>query len=726
MIGLETVTGYVQNILFFSESSHYVIARMKIDQKKDETVVLVGYFEVPKRQELCRFEGEYVTHPRYGRQFKVSSYEKLMPEGKEAVVRFLSSSLFPGVGVRTATKIVEDLGTDCLKQIQEDSQILETIDIKAEIKASIRRGIQKSTRLNDAVKLFVGHGIPLKYLLKMEAVYKDLIVQKVQENPYNLVRDIDGIGFRIADRIALSMGINPLDTRRIEAFILDLVKQVCFSTQNTFTDREELFFQLFKQEPSLEKEIAAEAFDRLVAREDLIVEDQRIYPVNLYDAELGIAKRLAHLSSKTAFFDHQNVQKDIFDIENESGISYNDEQKQAIETCLSEGITLLTGGPGTGKTTVVNAIIRILERRFPSASIILAAPTGRSAKRLSELSERNATTIHRLLKWDLETNHFACDAYNPVEGDILIVDEFSMVDTQLFYHLLEATHRFQKILLIGDDEQLPPVSPGDVLRDLLLSKYFATVRLIQIHRQSEQSGIIPLAYQMRNGHVVEQDLIGNDIKFLSCYASDAGQLVLQAIEGAVEVGYTQQDIQVLAPMYDGVAGIRNINRILRDYFNPSTELKKEIIIGSTIYREGDKILQLKNQPDDDIYNGDIGFITEIIRKNDDFDRQDRILVDFDGRVVAYSGLDFQNITHAYCISVHKSQGSEYAYVIMLIFKEYRQMLRRKLLYTGVTRAKQQLLLIGEFDALAKGVKHLERAVRKTTLQLRIQQFMPQQ
>ena len=723
MIELETVTGYVHNILFFNESSHYVIARMKIDQKKDETVILVGYFEVPKRQELCQFIGEYVTHPRYGRQFKVTSYEKLMPEGKEAVVRFLSSSLFPGVGVRTATKIVDELGTDCLKRIQEDSKSLEAIDLKPEIKMSILRGIQKSTRLNDAVKLFVGHGIPLKYLLKMEAVYKDRIVQKVQENPYNLVRDIDGIGFRIADRIALSMGINLLDTRRIEAFILDLVKQICFSTQNTYTDVDELFFQLNKQEPNLDKEAAEEVFDHLVAREELIVEEFRIYPVNLYDAELGIAKHLASLSYKKLFFDHQHVQEDIIEIERESGITYNDEQKQAIETCLSEGVTLLTGGPGTGKTTVVNAIIRILERRFSSANIVLTAPTGRSAKRLSELSERSATTIHRLLKWDLETNHFACDASNPIEGDILIVDEFSMVDTQLFYHLLEATSRFQKILLIGDDEQLPPVSPGDVLRDLLLSKSFATVRLIQIHRQAEQSGIIPLAYQMRNGHVVEQDLIGNDVNFHSCHAAEAGPLVLRAIEQAVEVGYTQQDIQVLAPMYDGVAGIRNINRIIRDYFNSPTELKKEIMIGSTTYREGDKILQLKNQPDDDIYNGDIGFITEIVHKEDDYDRQDRILVDFEGRLVAYSGLDFQNITHAYCISVHKSQGSEYAYVIMLIFKDYRQMLRRKLLYTGVTRAKQQLLLIGEFEAFAKGVKHLERAVRKTTLQLRIQQTM---
>ena len=713
---MEQVTGYVQSVVFYKETTKYTIARLKLDQKKDEKIVITGYFDPPGKQELCRFYGDYVDHPRYGRQFKVEYFEKLLPTSKEAIIRFLSSSLFAGVGSKTAEKIVDEFGENCLSLIKEDPYILDKIDIKDKIKSSIIQGINKSNHLEEAIKLFVGHGIPAKYLIKMDAVYGDKLVPLVMNNPYILVRDIDGIGFKTADRVALNLGFDEMDSRRISSLIAYVCKDICYRTQDTYTSKEEIYRYAKKILPELSEEFFFENFNNAIKDRDLIDEDGRIFPASLFDAENGIAKHLrSYLVDKIVTIDEDLILKEIRIVEEELGITYSDEQVEAIIMCINNGVSIITGGPGTGKTTVVHAIIKVYERLYPNNKIKLCAPTGRASKRMNYITGKEATTIHRLLKWDLDTNKFSKNEDDPVEGDFIIIDEFSMVDCQLFYSLLRAIGPFNKILLIGDDKQLPPVSPGDVLRDLLELNLIPTVMLEKIHRQSENSGIIPLCYDVRNGKFNEENIHKDDVSFIECRNVDVKDYVLKLVEHAINHGLSQQDIQILAPMYDGVAGITNLNDHLREFFNPADVFKKEVAIGRTTYREGDKILQLKNQPDDDVYNGDIGTLVEI----NDEDGKLRLIIDFDGNFVSYTPEYFTNITHAYCISVHKSQGSEYKYVIMPILQEYSLMLRRKLIYTGISRAKECLTLLGSVNMFKRGIATIEQKYRKTSLQERL-------
>ena len=713
---MEQVTGYVQSVVFYKETTKYTIARLKLDQKKDEKIVITGYFDPPGKQELCRFYGDYVDHPRYGRQFKVEYFEKLLPTSKEAIIRFLSSSLFAGVGSKTAEKIVEEFGENCLSMIKENPYILDKIDIKDKLKSSIISGINKSNHLEEAIKLFVGHGIPAKYLIKMDAVYGDKLIPLVMNNPYILVRDIDGIGFKTADRVALNLGFDEMDSRRISSLIAFVCKDICYRTQDTYTSKEEIYRYANKILPELSEEFFLENFNNAIKDRDLIDEDGRIFPASLFDAENGIAKHLrSYLVDKIATVDEDLILREIRLVEEELGITYSDEQVEAIIMCINNGVSIITGGPGTGKTTVVHAIIKVYERLYPKNKIKLCAPTGRASKRMNYITGKEATTIHRLLKWDLDTNKFSKNEEDPVEGDFIIIDEFSMVDCQLFYSLLRAIGPFSKILLIGDDKQLPPVSPGDVLRDLLELGLIPTVMLEKIHRQSENSGIIPLCYDVRNGRFNEENIHKDDVSFIECRNVDVKDYVLKLVEHAVNHGLSQQDIQILAPMYDGVAGITNLNDHLREFFNPADVFKKEVAIGRTTYREGDKILQLKNQPDDDVYNGDIGTLVEI----NDEDGKLRLIIDFDGNFVSYTPEYFTNITHAYCISVHKSQGSEYKYVIMPILQEYSLMLRRKLIYTGISRAKESLTLLGSVNMFKRGIATIEQKYRKTSLQERL-------
>ena len=713
---MESIQGYVHSVVYYNEKNSYAIVRVKLDQKKDERVVVVGYFDIPSKDELCRFYGEYVEHPRFGRQLKLTSLERVLASSEEAIIRYLSSSLFKGVGVKCAEKIIEALGIDCLQIIRDTPERIKEVNIKPELQDVIVRGIQDSTRLDEAIKLFVGHGIPMKYLIKMDSIYGRDLISIVLNNPYILIKDIDGIGFRLADKIALSLGVSSNDERRIRALLIYSIKQICFRSQDTYTSKEEIYRYAYKELGSLSKEDFEDAFNHLIFENELIDEDGKIYYSEIYDAEKGIAKYLKkYIVAPTNTIPLHLIDQEINKIERRKGITYSLGQRQAIINCLNNGISIITGGPGTGKTTVVSAIIEIYEEFHPDDDIFLCAPTGRAGKRMSELTGKEATTIHRLLKWDLDTNKFSRNFLEPIYGDFLIIDEFSMVDCQLFYHLLDGTHPFRKILIIGDDKQLPPVSPGDVLRDLLAAKVITTTELNEIHRQDKDSGIIPLCYDVRGGKVDKKNLECYDAKFYKCESGDVKPLVLHLIKEAESEGLNAIDIQVLSPMYDGSAGINNLNAYLRDHFNPQDGDKKEIRIGSTIYRIGDKILQLKNQPDDNIYNGDIGQLEEIINYDNGF----KLIINFDGNLVDYSGADLANITHAYCISVHKSQGSEYPYVIFTCFNEQRVMLKRKLIYTAISRAKNKLAIIGSYDALENGVRTIEKSVRKTSLKQRI-------
>lgn len=703
---MEQVKGYLVTTLFHNEKNHYSIIKIRIDQKKDEKLTIVGYFDIPEKNELIMYNGEYVDHERFGRQFKAEYIEKVLPNSNEAIIRFLSSSLFPKIGVVTAEKIVNTLGENCLNLIKEDESCLDQVDIKKELKDTIINVLKNNNRIEEKIKLFVGYGLNMKEIIKLDAYYGKEMANVILTDPYQMVIDIDGIGFKTADRIAQNMNIKEDDPRRIRGAILYCLDDICFKTQNTFTDINTLFQSVIKFLPFMNDEVFMDCFSDLASSGNLIFEDARVYPLKLFIAEREVAFDLSQfMKRKIVGIDEEEIYDEISNIEDSLGIKYENKQIEAIVRAVSSGMTIITGGPGTGKTTILKAIIRVFKKLYSNKVILCCAPTGRAAKRMSELTGVEATTIHRSLGWDLDTNQFCKDKNDPLFGDVLIVDEFSMVDVNLFYHLLDATLNFKQIILIGDDEQLPPVSPGSVLNELMSMNLENTIKLEKIYRQGEESGIIPLANDIRKGIINHENLDKNDVTFINVDKGNVKNVLLSLVEEKINYGDDLEDIQILAPMYDGQCGITYLNEVLREYFNPPSIHKKEIAIGKTIYREGDKVLQLKNQPSDDVYNGDIGFIAEIKNKEEDEEiKKSTITVNFDGNFVTYDYTNFVNLTHAYCISVHKSQGSEYKNVFLLSFWEHRIMLKRKLIYTGITRTKNNLYILGDLSAFEFGIR----------------------
>ncbi len=703
---MEQVKGYVVATLFHNVNNHYSIIKIRIDQKKDEKLTIVGYFDIPEKNELIMYHGEYVDHERFGRQFKAEFIEKVLPNSNEAVIRFLSSSLFPKVGAKTAEKVVEALGENCLNLIKEDETVLESVDIKDELKQTILNVLKNNNRIEEQIKLFVGYGLNMKEIIKLDAFYGKEMTNVLLSDPYQMVIDIDGIGFKTADRIAKNMNIDENDPRRLRAAVLYCLDEICFRTQNTYTDVHTLFMTVIKFLPFMNEETFMECFSDLASVNNLIFENNRVYPLKLFIAEKEVAFDLAQfINRKIVGLNEEEIYNEIDNIEHRLGIKYESKQVEAIVHAITSGMTIITGGPGTGKTTILKAIIKIFNNLFANKTIVCCAPTGRAAKRMSELTGVEATTIHRALVWDLDTNQFSKDKDDPLFGDVLIIDEFSMVDINLFYHLLDATQNFKQIILIGDDEQLPPVSPGSVLNELMSMNLENTIKLEKIYRQGEDSGIIPLASDIRVGKLNVENLNKSDVKFINVDKYNLKNVLLSLLEEKIYSGDELQDIQILAPMYDGQCGITYLNEVLREYFNPASINKREMQIGKTIYREGDKVLQLKNQPSDDVYNGDIGFIVEIKNKEEDEEiKKSTITVDFDGNFVTYDYSTFVNLTHAYCISVHKSQGSEYKNVFLLSFWEHRIMLKRKLLYTGITRTKNNLYILGDLSSFEFGIK----------------------
>ena len=714
---MEEIQGYLITTLFHNEKNKYTVIKIRLDQKKDENVVVVGYFDTPKKEDLIRYYGEYKDHIKYGKQFVIEQYEKVLPNDNEGIIRYLSSSTFKGVGTATAKIVVDTLGKDCLELIRSDNTVLDKVNIREKSKQAIIEGLSINSHLEEAQRLFIGHGLNMKELIKLDAFYGENLVNIILNNPYQMVEDISGIGFKTADRIAESLNIPNDDPRRVESAIVYALNTLCFQTQNTYANETILYKELIKIITNIDYETYNDILGKLIYLKKIIKEEDRLYSLNLYTAEVKTSEYLSNYINRDIMPIGEDFLLDKLDIiENSEGIHYSDSQKDAILSSINSPISLIIGGPGTGKTTILKAIIKLLQSINSSLIIKLCAPTGRASKRMSELTGVEATTIHRLLAWDLDTNKFGKCYEDPVIGDILIIDEFSMVDISLLYHLLDATTNFKQIIFIGDEEQLPPVSPGNVLKELVDMEFPFTHKLIDIYRQDENSGIIPLSYNVRNGFLDTSNLNKEDVKFLVGNTLSIKESIIKIINHYIDKGYEQKDLQVLAPKYDGAIGIYTLNDLLQDVFNPKDELKKEHQIGRFTYRIGDKILQLKNQPDDDVYNGDIGILIDIYKNEKG---KTYLVVDYDGTIVKYDSNTFANITLGYCISVHKAQGSEYNVVIMPIDYEYGMMLRRKLIYTGITRTKKYLYLLGNVNALKRGVELKDTVKKNFTLKERL-------
>lgn len=713
-------TGYIKKIRFYSESSNYIVALIEVEQE-DKLITMNGYMNNFNDYEKYAFIGDYEIHPKYGKQFKLSEYRIIYAKESEEIIKYLSSPLFKGIGKALATQIVNTLGEECLEKIKEDKHNLDLVRGMTEKRREIiYEALTNGDYDQEVMQFFMGHGISLKNLGLIQAYYQEKTLEILQNNPYQLVEDIDGIGFKTADELALKTGGTLDNPNRIKAGIIYSIKQYGFNTGSTYCYLDEIKIMFSKIIYNIEEVSFNEYLDELIDEGLIIQRGDKYYYFEMDEAEKNIAEYLKiRINKPDELFDEKEVERLLTNYEKTQGICYAAKQKEALNYFLKSSCMILTGGPGTGKTTIVQALLKVYSALYPDDRIGLVAPTGRAAKRLTELTGIYACTIHRLLKWDLHSNTFAMNKSNPLDLDVLIIDEFSMVDCLLLSKLFEAGRGINKVLFIGDYHQLPSVAPGNILQDLMEAGV-KTIELDEIFRQAKDSGIIQLAHHIIHNEIENMDLFEQyrDINFFPCINHDVVKNVKIIVKKAIDEGYDTNDIQVLVPMYQGVAGIDALNDALQDVFNPIDEFNDSYQIGRKEYRVGDKILQLKNRPDDDVFNGDIGTLVEICRKDNFEYLQDTLIVDFDGNFVEYTSNTFNTITHAYCMSIHKSQGNEFKIVIMAVLSDYYIMLRRNLLYTAITRAKQSLFILGSSKAFMHGLANYQDSRRKTSLKSR--------
>lgn len=709
---LVKINAKVVHVVYHNEDNFYTVLRLKLNDENEKSLTATGFIQNIEPDILYNFYGQYVEHAKYGMQFNIQSYEKPLPSEREGIIRYLSGIQFPGVGQKTAKKIVEYLGDDCLSMIRNDLSVLDELNLSQKIIGSIRDGLaQEDSSMEELIQFLNVHGIGIRNIIRLNKAYGKEALEKLKENPYRVIEECDGFGFLTADKIAKSIGVEDDDPRRMYAYLISLCMNMCMKTGDSFVKTEALQEQYEKAGfTSFEELLQKALFNR-----QLVKEDNRIYPITQYQSEEGISDFLVHFP----YYEIQKVDKELLsnyleELQQDFAITYDETQKEAIFDFFDHPFSIITGGPGTGKTTVVKAIVTLFKMLYPTSEIICSAPTGRASKRLSELTDCASKTIHSLLEWDLETNTFGKNEKEPVLADLLIIDEFSMVDNWLFYNLLLASKRIKKICIIGDENQLPSVSPGCVLRELIESQLFPVIRLNHIYRQKDGSDVIQLAHDIQTS-IPNFDDYHDDIAFFECSAEDIKNKIVFIVKDALDKNYSLSDIQVLSPIYSGPVGIDILNKTLQETFNPKDTFKREIKTGYMTFREGDKILQLKNQPDDDVYNGDIGTLVEIESSEENENGKTTLYVQFDETFVSYTLDNISNITLAYCISIHKSQGSEYPIVIMPIVNSHYHMLQRKLIYTGVTRARQSLILLGSKNAFIKGIETEERHERESSL-----------
>lgn len=715
-------TGYIRKIRYYSESSHYIVALLEVEEDQ-ELLTMNGYMSNFNDYDKYAFYGDFEIHPKYGQQFKLDHYEIVLSTDEEEIIKYLSSPLFKGIGPTQAKYIVDALGENALSLIKEDKHHLDLVKGMTVAKRELIYEVLTSNDYDQEVtQFFMGHGISLRHIGIIQETYKEKTLEILQNHPYQLVEDIDGIGFKTADELALKTGGTLNNPDRLKAGVIYSIKQSCFSSGSTYVLYDEIKKAFHKIIYHIDDEVFDEYLNTLVEEGRVIKEGEYYYDEELYESEEIIANFLHKINEyPEEFYDENELERLLDNYQDKFGIVYSTKQKEAIEYFLKYPMMILTGGPGTGKTTVVKALIQIYRTLYPEDVISLVAPTGRAAKRLSELTGLGACTIHRELKWDLHKNSFAMNRNNPLSSQVLIIDEFSMVDSLLLSKLFDASRRVHKVLFIGDYHQLPSVAPGNVLKDFIESQ-LKVIELDEIYRQSKDSGIVQLAHQLIHQEVNDLSLFEQykDIHFYNSTNFEIIKNVTTIVKKAIKNGYDQNDIQVLAPIYQGVAGINALNLALQEIFNPKNH-QEEYRIGQKVYREGDKILQLKNRPDDDIYNGDIGVLVEINRKDGFEYLEDTLIVDYDGNLVEYTSKDFMTFTLAYCMSIHKAQGNEFKIVIMPVLNDYYIMLKRNLIYTGLTRAKQALFILGNPQAFLYGIKNISDSKRKTTLVSKINQ-----
>ena len=698
----------VERITYQNPENGYSVLKVKVKGYNDLVTLVGNLLEVPVGSVLlCR--GEWKVDKCYGSQFVAATWEETMPATVYGIEKYLGSGLVKGIGPRFARAIVQRFGTETIDIIEtEIERLYEVPNIGRKRVAKIRESWEKQKDIKNVMLFLQGYGVSTAYAAKIYREYGKESIDKVRENPYRLADDIWGIGFKTADGIAAKMGYEKEDPRRCRSGILYTLGQL--SDEGHVYAGEEQLVKTAGQLLEAGETAIRDTLARMLQAEDLILDKDAIYLPPFYHAECGTSRRLRDLAESTG----RSLFDGLFDpssLTAETGIEYDEVQLAAIRQAVTSKVMVLTGGPGTGKTTTTQGIIAALKKA--GLRVLLAAPTGRAAKRMSEATGMEAKTIHRLLEYNPQDGYKRNDE-NPLEGDALIVDECSMIDILLMNNLLKAVPVGMRLVFVGDIDQLPSVGAGNVLRDIIDSQRIPVVRLVRIFRQAQKSRIVMNAHTINQGRFPDTSN-GRDTDFFFMREDDperAAETIVRLVKERLPRAYRESPdrIQVLTPMQRGVVGAANLNLLLQQALNPSGP---SLGRGGYTYRQGDRVMQLRNNYDKDVFNGDLGYIREV-------DTEDRMLtVDFDGKKVEYDVTELDELTLAYATTIHKAQGSEYPIVVMPVLMTHFVMLQRNLIYTGITRAKKICVLIGAMKALAYAVRNVSVLKRNTRLKERL-------
>ena len=719
----------------FESNNGYVIGLVRVKETNDsimedyinKTITFTGYFADLNLDDDYMFYGKLIEHPKYGIQYNVDKYERIKPEDKDGIVEFLASDLFPGVGEKLATRIVDTLGENALDIILKDKNNLRKVPKMQEKKIdTIYSVLTKYEESHNIVVYLTELGFNMKDSLAIYNKYKNFTVSTIENNIYDIIDEVDNISFKKVDEISRKLDFMYDDIRRIKACTLYIMNSLTFETGDTYL----LYDDIKKYTVNyLKFDIMDDDFinilDELRYEGKIVLEREIYYLKQVYLDETYIVSKIKKLLDKETD-SYEFFYSKLKQLEELYQVKYNKKQELAIEKAINNNILIINGGPGTGKTTIIKAIISMYQEvnnlTFDSLveEVKLLAPTGRASKRMSEATNMPASTIHRFLKWDRESNSFNVDEYNKDYSKLIIVDEVSMIDLNLLASLLRGLTDNIKLVLVGDFNQLPSVGAGNVLKDLIESCIVDTIELDTLYRQSEDSYINKLALEIKNNEVSNYLETKEDYTFLKCNSYFINDSIKEIVKKIIEKGYDYKQIQIMAPMYIGVNGIDRLNKELQDVFNPKDTYKKEVSFGDIVFREKDKVLQLENMPEDNVFNGDIGIIEYIMYPNESDSKKTEVYVNFDGIIVKYLPQDLIKIKHAFIISIHKSQGSEFDIVILPITMNYRRMLYKKLIYTAITRAKKKLIIIGEAEAFMYAISNETERTRNTNLKNRLE------
>ena len=698
----------IEHITYQNQENGYSVMKVRVKDYKDDVTLVGNLLEVPVGAVLL-CQGDWKVDKRYGRQFVAETWEEVMPATVYGIEKYLGSGLVKGIGPKFAHLIVERFGTDTIAIIEDDiERLYEVAGIGKKRVEKIRESWEKQKDIKNVMLFLQQYGVSTAFAAKIYRQYAKESIDKVKENPYRLADDIWGIGFKTADGIAAKMGYEKNDLRRCRSGIQYTLNEL--ADEGHVYALEEQLVEAAKKLLEADEEPIRQAMTEMIASEDLIRENEAIYLPPFYFSEKGTAGHLLSLmNTKTrSLFDGQ---VDIEAIQKASGIEYDDVQADAIRCAVNSKVMVLTGGPGTGKTTTTQGIIAAF--RTAGLSILLAAPTGRASKRMSEATGMEAKTIHRLLEYN-PMDGYKRNEDNPLEGDVLIVDECSMIDIILMYNLMKAVPDNMRLVLVGDIDQLPSVGAGNVLRDIIDSEMIPVIRLTRIFRQAQSSRIVMSAHAINKGQFPDiSNGMNTDFFFMKEEDPEvAAQKIVKLVKERLPKAYNQplSNIQVLTPMQRSIIGAGNLNMMLQESLNTSTQ---GISRGGTTYKLGDRVMQVRNNYDKNVFNGDIGTVEKV-------NMEDRtITINFDDTLVEYEASELDEVVLAYATTIHKSQGSEYPIVVIPVMMTHFVMLQRNLIYTGITRAKKVCVLIGQTKALSYAIKNLTVSKRNTLLKERL-------